>query len=147
MQAVKQSKKTCTPSKELHLLDGNFTANNLIDAYLKGHQDGCKMIVDLQNILSLLKHSSQAISDFYNNSLKDNGCFSIFMKILDKTYFIAAVDKNVYFDEHRSNSIYSCAINIMRENPDISISIMPCENDNSINRISLKADNYIELVR
>ena len=68
------------------------------------------------------------------------------MKIQDKTYFIAAIDKDVYFDENKSREIYACAINIMQKNPDISISIMPCEDNESINRVSLKADNYIELV-
>ncbi len=123
-----------------------FTADNLIDAYLKGHRDGCKVFVDLQNIFNQLKSSSVAISDFYNNSLKDNGCYSMFMKIImDKTYFIVAIDKDVYFNEERSNAIYSGAIDIMKKNPDVSISIMPCDSDENINRVSLRADNYIEL--
>lgn len=143
---AKKNHKSCTQDNELRLVDGNFTADNLIDAYLKGHQDGCKMIVDLKSIFSLIQSSSAAISDFYNNSLKENGCYSVFMKILDKTYFIAAIDKDVYFDERKGREIYSCAIDIMRRNPGISISIMPCDSDESINRISLKADNYIELV-
>lgn len=143
---AKQKHQISTKGKDLHWIDGAFTADNLIDAYLKGHRDGCKMVVDLQSIFGLIKRSSAAISDFYNHSLKENGCYSVFMKIQDKTYFIAAIDKDVYFDENKSREIYACAINIMQENPDISISIMPCEDNESINRVSLKADNYIELV-
>ena len=144
MEAVKQRQKT--QDKDVHLLDGHFTADNLIDAYLKGHHDGCKMVFDLQSIFGLLKRSSVAISDFYNHCLKENGCYSLFMKILDKTYFLAAIDKDVYFNEEKSRAIYSCALDIMRKNPDIAISLMPCDGDNSINRVSLKADNFIELV-
>lgn len=147
MEAVaKQKHKPFIQNKDVCVSDGHFTADNLIDAYLKGHQDGCKMVVDLKSIFSLIQSSSAAISDFYNNSLKENGCYSVFMKIMDKTYFIAAIDKEVYFDERKSRDIYSCAIDIMRKNPGISISIMPCDGDESINRVSLKADNYIELV-
>lgn len=146
MNTTKKIIPTCTCGKELHILDGRFTADNLIDAYLKGHKDGCKMSLDIANILDLIKQSTTAINDFYNNSLKKNGCYSLFMKIMDKTYFIAAIDKAIYFDEEKSRAIYSSAINIMRDNPGISISIMPCDSDSSINRISLKADNYIELL-
>ena len=98
---AKQKHQISTKGKDLHWIDGAFTADNLIDAYLKGHRDGCKMVVDLQSIFGLIKRSSAAISDFYNHSLKENGCYSVFMKIQDKTYFIAAIDKDVYFDENK----------------------------------------------
>lgn len=146
MNTTKKATATHACSKELHILDGHFTADNLIDAYLKGHNDDCKIASDLASVFDLLRQSTAAINDFYNNSLKQNGCYSLFMKIMDKTYFIAAIDKDVYFNEERSKDIYSTAIKIMQTNPGISISIMPCDNDSDINRISLKADNYIELL-
>ena len=97
MNTTKEIIPTCTCGKDLHIMDGHFTADNLIDAYIRGHKDGCKISLDIASILDLIKQSTTAI-------------------------------------------------NIMRENPGISISIMPCDSDSSINRISLKADNYIELL-
>lgn len=139
--------KTLACHKASPLLDGCFTANELIDAYMKGQQSISQITPNLTTMYNLLKDTCSIIKDFYESNLKENGCFSIFMRmILDNVSIIAVIDENVFFDEKISRELYQSASNISRNNKQIAISFMPCREEKDINRAALLADNYFEIL-
>ena len=147
MNTIKIGNQTGTCHKSSTLFDGYFTADNLIDAYVKGLESYGNLPHSLSTAYNLLKKSGPIIRKFYDDHLKENKCFSIFMRlIVDKVDFIIALEDNIYFDENKCRPLYATASTLMIENRDISISFMPCKNESEINRMGLKADNYIEIV-
>lgn len=94
-----------------------------------------------------IKESYFVIKDLYDSTLKENGCFSIFMQVvLDKVNVIAVIDEDVFFDDTKSRFLYKKASSVTQYNKQISISFMPCQNDCDINKSALLYDNYFEIL-
>lgn len=136
-------------SKATLLFENSFTADNLIDAWIKGYEQGGGNAVQQQfEFVKLFQLSSDVIKTFYHEILESNMCFSVFMKMIpDRAYFITAIDTKLYFDDEKCRPIYEESARITRDYPQISISFMPCDSRETINRVSLFADNYVEIMK
>ncbi|WP_459187288.1 hypothetical protein ACGE0T_14255 [Parabacteroides sp. APC149_11_2_Y6] len=139
--------KACTCNKSSRLLDGNFTADELIDAYTRGQQSISQLPSILMSSLNLFKEASSVIKNFYEDNLRGKGCFSIFVRmVLDKISIIAVIDEDLFFDDAKSRMLYKSASDVTRKNKQISISFMACQKEEDINKDALLADNYFEIV-
>lgn len=147
MNATKEATGTCRCDKHSPILDGTFTANEMIDAYMRGQQSISQMPPTITAIYSLLKEACSIIKDLYDSTLKENGCFSIFIQmVLDKVNVIAVIDEDTFFDDKKSRFLYKKASDVTRNNKQISISYMPCREDGDINKAALLCDNYFEIL-
>ncbi|MDH6326923.1 hypothetical protein M2443_001391 [Parabacteroides sp. PH5-16] len=140
----KTAKKATT---ERYVKENSFSADQLIDAWSKGIQQGSGIPNMFNEAFSLLMSSTSIIVDFYNKNLTKADCSSLFMRVLPcKVNFIAAISKDLYFDDERSKPIYLASAKITQQNPAISISFMPYTDDKSINIASLNADDYVKIM-
>jgi hypothetical protein len=140
-------KKTNKDLMEKYAVENTFSADQLIDAWSKGVQQGTGIPDFLNETFSLLRNSTSIILDFYNKNLTKANCFSVFMKVLPhKVNFIATIDKDVYLDDDACRPVYLESAKITQKNPFISISFIPCTDDKSVNVSALNADNYVKIM-
>ncbi|OAV67603.1 hypothetical protein Barb4_02398 [Bacteroidales bacterium Barb4] len=128
---------------------GEYTANDMIGAWEKGYKDGYENILgNISKITELANSALRVMQEFHANVLAKNGCRGIFLKMLPQSaHFIIALDSNIYFDDDICRPIYNDAAEITRQTLFISISFMPCTTDDSIDRVALENDYYIEITR
>jgi hypothetical protein len=147
MNKSKTAKQTNKGLAERYAVENTFSADQLIDAWSKGVQQGIGIPNFLNETFSLLRNATSIILDFYNKNLTKASCFSVFMRVLPhKVNFIAAIDKDVYLDDDACRPIYLESAKIAQENPFISISFIPCTDDMPINVSSLNADDYVKIM-
>lgn len=146
---TKESKLGKLASMTLNLNENRFSADNVIDAYLKGHDEGSgsNLSVQFGDSLQILRNSLVAASDYFNNYLTDDDCISLFFKphFPNKVSFLFAINENIYFNEERRKELYTTSSKYMQDKPYVYFSFMPCKDKASINEYSIKADNYIEI--
>lgn len=147
-------KSVCSKQEKKIAISTNFTENRfsadyVIDAYLKGHNDGSGLNLSqiITESLQKLKDSIDIVNKFYEENLTEDICISLFLKTSfpDKIYYLFAISEDAYFDSKIRKQLYDSSSNSMKNNPFIYMSFMPCKSKSCINKNSIKADNYIEI--
>lgn len=135
-----------TVFNKLDLNKAAFTADYVISAYEKGVKAGCGVDVDLKVMSETLSNALDIFFKFYKNILSENGCESIFVKLIRyNAYFVVAINEAVYFDDEKSDKLYDESCAITRQNPSISFSFMPVRGKEDINEVALNNDFYVKI--
>lgn len=147
IMATKTLQETRKQVGGVSAIKDSFTADQLIDAYTKGVDKGIGLSATFYDAITLLRDSSRIILDFYNKNLKGSNCSFVFMRANPyRVNFIAAIDKDFYFNDEACRPIYDASADITREHPNIDISFMPCVGEDSINIAALNADDYVRVI-
>lgn len=123
-----------------------FTVDNMIEAWEKGVKDGCGIEITLKTVKGVLLMASGIINDFYENTLKDNGCISVYIRPkIQSAEFIIAINDGVYFDDLKARVLYEKSFEITRNTPNVSFSFIPANSESDIDDVALNNDYYIRI--
>jgi hypothetical protein len=124
----------------------NFSADDIIDAYESGKKDGINYYTTTfkKELKSNLQKAIKTIEDFYKKSLDGKSHF-VMLRISSINYFdvIAALDRDIYFNDDKCKPIYEESFSLSRSNRNINISFIPSSGKESVNLESLIADDYL----
>ncbi len=123
-----------------------FSANQMIDAYEKGCNDGFSQYVKKmrKEITSNISIATKRAEEFLHSINADNNiCSSIYLRVIDINQFdlLFAIKEDVFFDSTKSRPFYKKSIEFELNNPFISISFLPDLENINTNRLT--ADNYL----
>lgn len=123
-----------------------FSANQMIDAYEKGCNDGYSQYVKKmrKEITSNITKATAIAEEFLRSINVDNNiCSSIYLRVIDINQFdlLFAIKEEVFFDSTKSRPYYEKSIEFEQNNPFISIAFLPDLENINTNRLT--ADNYL----
>lgn len=123
-----------------------FSADQMIDAYEKGCNDGFSQYIKnmRKEITTNISVATKRAEEFLQSiNIDNNICSSIYLRVIDVNQFdlLFAIKEDVFFDSSKSRPFYQKSIQFELSNPFISISFLP--DIENINTNRLTADNYL----